>query len=117
MSFLDVLLKPLQGALAGQPSVTPAPQGAAAPPQEMGGNVVDQASDDSISEDTELQGELLTLMRKATETSDVSERLQIQRTRRAQEYFNGKMGGYYDENSNSFLPITNSALSTDRKST
>jgi hypothetical protein len=111
MSFLDALLKPIQGALAGQPSVTPAPQGAATPPQEMGGNVVDQASDDSINEDTELQGELLTLMRKATETSDVSERLQIQRTRRAREYFNGKMGGYFDENSNSFLPITNSALS------
>src|ERR1035441_10667198 len=63
MSFLDALLKPIQGALAGQPSVTPAPQGAATPPQEMGGNVVDQASDDSINEDTELQGELLKIGR------------------------------------------------------
>ena len=119
MSFLDALLKPVQSALGGgstQPTVTPDPNFSPVPPQpqltptEYGGPIVEDAQPDMIAADTDLQQELYALVRRATETSDVSERLQVQRVRRAREYFCGKVNTFWAEDVGMFQPINNSAL-------
>ena len=110
MSFIDVALRAVKGALGAEPGVSPAPQDARTKgPEELGGDVVIEGDPNRLDQDLQLS--LLSLARSATEPSDIVERLNIQRVRRSREYMNGKMNGFYAEDVGAFLPINRDTLS------